>query len=324
VRVFVTGATGFIGSHVVEKLAARGHEIRCLARPSSDARRLESAGASVVRGDLADTRALLQGMTGAEQVLNLAAAYSFWLPDRRLYGSANVDGVKNVMECALETGVAKVIHVSSVVVYGKPAERPFREESPPGPVCFSEYARTKREGDGIAWELRRSRGLPLVVVYPGGVLGAQDPKATGEYILNLVRRRLPVTVFDESVFPWVHVSDVAEAIVRAAERPGNAGERYIVAAENLPFGAINRMVGEAAGVPIPRLHLPDAVGMLNAALLTGIASLVRRPPLWGLSLDQARTMKEGAEADGSKASRALGLVYTPVRTAIEEAVASMS
>jgi dihydroflavonol-4-reductase len=321
-KVFVTGATGFIGSQVVEKLAAKGHELRCLARPSADASRLERAGATVVRGDLSDRRALLTGMTGSEQVVHLAAAYSFWVPDRSVYRSVNVDGARNVMECALEAGVEKVVHVSTVAVYGKPAERPFREDTPLGPVCFSEYAQSKREGDRIAWDLARSRGLPLVVVYPGGVLGPSDPKATGAYILNLMRRRLPATVFDRSPFPWVHVADVAEAVVRAAEKPGNAGEKYFVVAQNLTFGEINRLVADAAGVPVPRLRLPDGLAMMNAALLTGTANLIRRPPLWGLALDQARTMKKGAEADGSKAERELGIAYTPIRTAIEEAVAS--
>jgi dihydroflavonol-4-reductase len=322
-RVFVTGGTGFIGSHVVEKLAAGGHEMRCLARRAADTTRLERAGASVTRGDVADRRALLEGMTGCEQVIHLAAAYAFWLPDRRVYRSVNVDGTRNVMECALEAGATKVVHVSSVVVYGKPAARPFREGTPPGPVRFSEYARTKHEGDLIAWDMSRDRGLPIVVVYPGGVLGPGDPKATGEYILNLIRRRLPATVFDGSVFPWVHVADVAEAIVLAAEKAGNVGERYIVAKHNLTFGQINRLVAEVARVPLPRFRLPDSVAMLNAAFLTGIANVIRRPPLWGLALDQARTMKAGAEADGSKAERELGLAYTPIRVAIEEEVASL-
>ncbi len=322
-RAFVTGATGFIGSHVVEKLAARGYELRCLARRSSDTRRVEGAGASVVRGDLDDRRALLDGMADAALVVNLAAAYSFWLPDPRVFRRVNVDGVRNLMECALEARAAKVVHVSSVVVYGKPPERPFREDTSFGPVCFSEYARTKREGDRVAWELARSRQLPLVVVCPGGVLGPSDPKATGDLIRNLVRRRLPATLFDGVMFPWVHVSDVAEAVVRAAERPGNGGERYIVSAGNLVFGEIYRLVCDAAGVPLPRLRMAGGVAMANAALLTGIANLIRRPPLWGLSLDQARTMREGAEADGSKAERELGITYTPIRTAIEESVASL-
>ncbi len=321
-KIFITGATGFIGSHVVEKLAAKGHDLRCLARLSSDTSRIERAGGSVVRGDITDRGALARGMEGCEQVSHLAAAYSFWLADPRVYRRVNVEGTRAVMECALEAGARKVVHVSSVVVFGKPPDEPFREDSPFGPVCFSEYAETKREGDRIAQELAASRGLPLVVVYPAGVLGPFDPKASGAYILNLVKRRLPATVFDDSMFPWVHVDDVAEVLIRAAEKPGNAGERYIAASANLPFREINRLVGEAAGVRIPRLHMPDHLAMANAAILTGIANVIHRPPLWGLALDQARTMKEGAEADGTKAERDLGIRYTPVATAIEHAVAS--
>ncbi len=321
-KVFVTGTTGFIGSHTAERLAQAGHELACLVRSTSDTGRLKKLGVTLIFGDLADRASLLEGMKGSDWIVNIAAAYSFWLPRRRTYADVNVGATRNVMECALETGVSKVVHVSTMAIYGKPADRPFKEDSDPGPVRFSEYARTKYEGDLIAWDLHKTKGLPLVMVYPGAVLGPGDPKATGEYIQNLINGRMPATVCNGAFFPFVHVRDVAEVIVRAAEKEGNIGEKYLAVGQNLTFGEINQMISEISGVALPKLRMPDSLAMANAAILTLVADIVKRPPLWGMALDQIRTMKEGAEGDGSKAERELGIVYTPIRVAAEEAVAS--
>ncbi len=321
-KVFVTGATGFIGSHTAERLARGGHVLNCLVRRTSDTARLKKLGAAITLGDVTDRASLLEGMTGCDMVVNIAAAYSFWLPRKRTYAEVNVEGTRNVMECALETGASRVVHVSTVAIYGKPADRPFREDSEPGPVRFSEYARTKYEGDLIAWELHKAEGLPLVVVYPGGVLGRDDPKASGEYIRNLICRRMPATVFNDVLFPWVHVRDVAEIIVRAAEKEGNIGEKYLAVGQNLTFGQINQMIREISGVALPRFRMPDSVAMANAVLLTLLADIVKKPPLLGMATDQMRTMKEGAEVDASKAGRELAMTFTPIRVALEEAIAS--
>ncbi len=324
--VFVTGGTGFIGREVVRRLFARGHrEVRCLVRPTSDPAAvsfLQKLGARPVQGDLSDRASLAEAMKGCPVVINVGAAYSFWTSDRESYRSANVEGVRNVMECCLETGASKVVHVSTVAVYGRPSPGAMTEDTAPGPVRFSDYAETKYAGELVAWDLHRSKELPLVMVYPGGVLGPGDPKASGQYIRDLVNRRLPATVFDDSPFPWVHVRDVAEGIVKAVEKEGNIGQKYFLVAENLTFGQINQAVSEIASVRLPRLHLPDAMAMASAAALTALSKLTKKPPMLGMSLDQMRTMKNGLLADGSKAARELGLVYTPVRNALAEAIAS--
>lgn len=319
-RAFVTGATGFIGGRVVRRLRQSGHDVSCLVRAGSNTSALEGLGVRLVRGDLTDKPSLVAGMAGADWLLHVGAAYSFWARDRRSFRRANVDGVRNVMEAALEVGVSKAVHVSSVVVFGQPAVSPVSEDTPPGVVLFSEYARTKREGDMAARELHEQRGLSLVVVYPGGVLGPGDPKPSGQYIRSLVRGRMPAVACDRAKFPFVHVDDVAGGIVRAAEVPGNVGERYILVAENLTFGEINRLVAEEAGIRLPRLRLPDPVAVGMAGLLTGLAKLTGRPPLFGLSLDEVNTMLHAVVFDGSKAARELGVVYKTVREAVRAEV----
>lgn len=321
-KVFITGATGFIGTHLVERLAQTEHELYCLVRKTSHMSRLEELGVTLITGDVTDKASLLEGMRGCDWVINLANIYSFWEPNKQIYTDVNVEGTRNVMEAAWETGVSKVVHVSTSVVYGKPADDPFTEESAIGPVRFSEYARTKYAGTLTAWELYEKNGLPLVMIYPGAVVGPGDPKPSGQYIMDLIHRRLPTTVFHDSILTFVHVRDVAEAIVRALEKEDNIGEKYLVGKHQLSFREVNEMISEISGVPLPKIRLPDSLVMINAALLTWLADLTRKPPMWAMSTDQMSTMKEGLRFDGSKAERELGITYTPIRVALEEAIAS--
>ncbi|UCD94496.1 MAG: NAD-dependent epimerase/dehydratase family protein, partial [Candidatus Zixiibacteriota bacterium] len=291
-------------------------------RKTSDTRELLELGVTSVTGDLTDRASVLEGMKGCDWVINLANIYTFWEPDKQVYTDVNIEGNRNVMEAALETGIHKMVHVSTAGIYGKPAERPFSEESPVGPVRFSEYFRTKYEGDLIAWDLYKRKGLPLVVIYPCAVLGPGDPKTTGQYIQDLIHRRMPATVFHDSILTWVHVRDVAEAIVRAAEKENNIGEKYLIGRQELSLKEFNDMVRDISGVRLPRMRLPDSIVTINARLLTWLADIIKKPPLWGMSVDQIRTMKEGFRVDGSKAERELDITYTPVQQALEEAIAS--
>jgi dihydroflavonol-4-reductase len=321
-RVFVTGGTGFVGKPTVGRLVQGGHEVCCLVRSTSTTDEIEELGCELTYGDVNDRASVLEGMKGCEWVVNLANVYSFWEPDRSVYRKVNVEGTRSVMEAALEAGVSKVAHVSTLVVWGNTPDSPFDEESPLGTERFTEYARSKHEGDEVVWDLYRRRGLPVVVLYPGAVLGAGDPKATGQYVRDLIERRVPARVFEDSAFTYVHVEDVAEAIVRALEKEDNLGEKYLVGKHTLTTGEITRMVSEISGVPLPKRRLPGPVVMAGAALLTKAADLTGRPPLSGMSTDQMRNIREGAVFDGSKSEKELGLAYTPIRKAIEEEVAS--
>lgn len=322
-KIFITGATGFIGNQVVNRLSQTDHELICLVRKSNEAsERLKSLGAKLIIGDITDKASMLPGMKGCDWVINNAALYSYWEPDNGLYHKINVEGTHNVLECALENNISKVVHVSTVVTYGKPADVPYTEESKVGPVRFSRYSQTKFEGDQILWDLYKNKSLPVVVVYPCAVLGAGDPKATGKYVSDLIHKRLPATVFKNATLTWVHVNDVAEAIVRAVEKPGNLGEKYLVGNYRLTFAEINKMVNDISGIGIPKMSMPDFLAMLSAYLFTGLSRLIKVQPPWGMSVDQIRMMKAGFQVDGSKAERELGIQYTPIYKALEEEIAA--
>lgn len=318
-KIFVTGATGFIGARLTGCLLRTGHQLTCLVRPTSDIRALRRPGVRLVVGDITIKSSFLETMRGCDAVIHLAGSIEFWVPDTRVYRTTNVDGTRNVLEAALATGVAKVIHVSTAMVWGK-AEWPISEDTPLGPTCASEYARTKREGDLIAWRMHAEQGLPLVGIYPGGALGPNDPKSTGRYIRNYARARLPAQVSTRTMVSLVHVQDVCEAIRRALEKDGNIGEKYLVVSENPTLGEVNQMIAEIAGTRLPRLQIPWWLAIPTAYVLTAVAGLTKRPPLWDLSVDQVALMRQGFRVDGSKVVRDLGLTYTPIRKAIRDAI----
>jgi dihydroflavonol-4-reductase len=314
-KIFITGATGFIGRHTLELLAKTNHELVLLIRNASKTSflsKLSNQNVTLIKGDLTDEQSLLNGMKGCDAVINIAAHYTFWEPDKKIYSEINIKGTKNVMECSLKSGMKKVVHISTAGVFGKPCEEPFNEETPTGAIQFSEYFRTKYEGDRIAWDLFKEKGLPLVVIYPVCVLGPGDPKASSNYIQNLLNRRLPATVFKDRVFSFVCVKDVAQAIVNALENEKTIGEKYLIGNCRLKWKEINKLIGETSGVPLPKINLPDIVTMMNAYLLTGLANVIKKPPLWDMSVDQMKVMKAGFSVDGTKAEKELGIKYNSI------------
>jgi dihydroflavonol-4-reductase len=321
VKIFITGGTGFIGTYLVKQLAQTKHEIHCLARETSNTQLLKELGANIFVGDVTDKVSILKGMEGCDWVAHLASSFVFWLPSKKGFKDVNITGTQNVMESALESGISKVVYVSTAAVYGN-AEWPITEETPVGTERASKYVRTKYEGDLIAWDLYEKKNLPLVVIYPSAVIGANDPKACGRYIKNYAQGRMPAQVLTKLYFPFVYVKDVAEAIVGALEKENNLGEKYIVSAENHTWGEINQMISEICGTKLPFIKLPIWTTIMTSYLLTGIANLIRKPPIWDLSVDQVNLMKQGFKIDGSKLERELGIKYTPIYNGIKEAIES--
>jgi len=319
-KTVITGATGFIGTHVLGRLSQTNHQLYCLARQNSNTQHLREAGATIVPGDVTDRRSLLEGMKGCDWVINLANIYTFWEPNRRIYTDVNVEGTRNVMESALENGISKVLHVSTALIYGKPTDVPFTEQSKVGPTRFSEYARTKYEGDLVAWELFNRRGLPLVVVYPGMVVGPGNPKYGAQVVRNLVERSMPVLSFANVTSFMAYVGDVADVIVRALEKEGNLGEKYLVG-QQISMKEFYQAISGISGVPLPKLSLPNSVAIVSGEFITFTANITKKQPMLGLAIDALRTANNDLMGDGSKVERDLGICYTSIRVALEEEIA---
>jgi dihydroflavonol-4-reductase len=228
VKCFVTGASGFVGANVVAALRARGHEVRALLRPNADTRGLRGSDYEPIPGDLLDRPALARGLRGCDWCFHVAASYHLWLPDYTPMFRANVDGTRAVLEEARRAGCSRIVYTSTVGCIGLPRPgvdgrmEPTDEEAPVSEGQMSNpYKLSKWRAETVARELAAA-GAPVVIVNPSAPVGPRDvkPTPTGQVIVDFLNRALPA--YMDTGLNYVHVRDVAEGHVLAAER-GPAG-----------------------------------------------------------------------------------------------------
>jgi dihydroflavonol-4-reductase len=318
-RVLVTGATGFIGANVVRALLDRGADVRALVRAGSRRTTLDGLPVELAEGDLRDAGAVRRAVRGCERVFHVAADYRLWSPHPAELWRTNVEGTRNVMEACLAEGVARVVHTSTVGTIGLSAlPAPCDEDTPAASwQRVGHYKGSKLEAERVALSYA-VRGLDVVVVNPSAPVGPWDvkPTPTGRIVVDFARGRLPAYV--DTGLNLVHVRDVAAGHLLAAER-GRTGERYVLGNSNLTLAEILAELAGLLGRPAPRLRLPYAVAWTAGAVSTAVAAVTRRPP--AVALEAVRMARHRMFFDAGKAVRELGLPQTPVRTALEDAVA---
>ena len=273
-KVFVTGATGFVTGNVTLQLLARGDQVRALVRDASRGRTLERAGATAVAGDLSDPGALRRGMEGVDAVVHGAAIYEVGIPPLRrpaMY-EANVLGTQRVLEAARAAGVQRVAYVSTCGIFGNTRGAIVDETYTRSGPYTSYYEETKVRAHEIALDLA-GRGLGVSIAQPGGVYGPGDTSGLGGLMRSFVQGRLPVIPFADAGLNFVHVDDVARGIVLVLDR-GQAGRSYVLGGEIArvadAFTALARITGRA----MPRLRLPYALLQLGALVRPGLREVV--------------------------------------------------
>jgi dihydroflavonol-4-reductase len=315
--VFVTGGTGFIGSHLVEALVRNNEQVYALARKTSNTDRLKNLGVTLVDGDVTDASSLKGAMKDCQTVYHLANRYEMWLPDKSLFYKVNVDGTRNVLNEAMNAGVERVVYTSAAEALGGEKGEIATEETRHSGVFRSEHCRTKYLGLVEALKLR-DRGLPLVVIMPCAVIGPGDFKATGKIILGLLNQKLPGIFFGDSSIAFVYVKDVVEGHMLAA-RKGKVGEKYILSSEILKVREFFETICNIGKVPMPTREISPAVATMLAYMMEFRSFFTKTPP--ELSLALVRVMGHGMMFDNSKAKRELGMKFRPVKDALSETVA---
>ena len=325
-RCFVTGASGFIGSNLVHALVARGHSVRALLRPGADLRGLAGTGFETVRGDLTDgVPALARAMDGCDWCFHVAASYALWLADYAPMFRANVDGTRDLLTAAHQAGCSRIVYTSTVGCIGLPrpgpdgVTRPTDESTPVDERQMSNpYKLSKWRAEVVAQELA-SAGLPIVLVHPSAPVGPRDvkPTPTGQVLVDFLKRKMPAYL--DTGLNWVHVRDVAEGHVLAAER-GGVGERYILghAEGNWTMKQALDTLSELTGLPAPGFRVPHAVALGAAHVDEWIARWTGKPPKAPLA--GVRMAKYKMWFSPAKAIRELGLPQTPPRQAMSEAI----
>jgi len=333
---FVTGATGFLGSHVARVLGEQGAQLRLLVRRTSDLRNLDDLqNADRVVGDLRDASSMAKALSGCDVVFHVAADYRLWVRDPDEMYRSNVGGTRFLLEAARKQGVRRVVYTSSVATMGftsnyaaaetrtgdgaRPRTTTVADEESPVSLAdmIGHYKRSKFMAEQVAVEAARS-GVDVVIVNPTTPVGERDikPTPTGRIVLDFVKRKFPAYV--ETGLNLVDATECARGHVQALEK-GRAGERYILGGENLTLKQILDRLAAITGLPSPTVKLPYIF-----ALATGVVDEMVTGRLLGreprATIDAVRMGRKMMFVSSAKAERELGWRTVPVDGALRRSV----
>ncbi|MFP4624548.1 MAG: NAD-dependent epimerase/dehydratase family protein [Gemmatimonadota bacterium] len=310
---FLTGATGFIGSHVARLLIAAGHGVVALVRTPEKALWLEELGVELVEGDITVPATLRGAMRGVDGVFHMAAWYKLGARERAFAEAINVEGTRNVLAAAGEDGVPKVVYTSTLAVYGDTGGARVDESYRRRGRWRSEYDRTKWLAHYEVVLPLIAEGLPLVIVQPGVVFGPRDHSNVGTVLRDYLRGRLPVIPRQGAC--WSFVEDVARGHLLAMER-GGLGESYNLAGPCMEWEEVLAVAEEVTGIRPPRWVLPAGLARIASWLMKPVNAVVRLPTTY-----HPETLRVAAGttyyATDEKARRALGWEPRPFREGLE-------
>jgi dihydroflavonol-4-reductase len=314
----VTGATGFLGSHVARLLAERGERVRVLVRNTSNTAGLESLPCERVTGDLRDAASLRPALEGVDAVFHLAADYRLWARQPEEIYQSNVTGTRNLLQAARNAKVARFIYTSTVatVAVPQPGSLPNEETASSLDQMIGHYKRSKWLAEREALAAARA-GMPVVIVNPTTPVGPGDakPTPTGRTIVDFLNGRMPAYV--ETGLNWVPVEDAAAGHLLAAER-GATGERYILGGENLSLKQVFDMLSVVSERPAPRVRLPHALVLAMGCADAAVSRVLNREPR--IPLEGVRMARHSMFVNSEKARRELGFAPGSVAGALERAV----
>ena len=318
-RVFLTGATGFVGSHVARAYAAEGVQLRLLTRSSSSLAVIEGLPAEVVTGDLHQPEALRTALRGCAALVHVAADYRLWVRDPKEMYAANVDGTRELLRIAREEGVAKVVYTSSVATMGFKADGSIVDESTPVSVAdmIGAYKRSKFLAEQEAIAAARG-GQHVMILNPTTPIGPGDakPTPTGRIFVDFLNRKFPAYV--DTGLNLVDVAEVARMHVVALDR-GSPGERYILGGENLTLKQILDRMSAITGLPSPTMKVPHAVAMAFAFFDENFTGrILGKEPR--ATVEAVRMGRKFMFASSAKAERDLGFRVLPIYNAMRAAI----
>ena len=307
-RAFVTGATGFLGGRLAERLRERGDEVVCLVRSPGKAGRLREIGCELVEGDLNSVDAMREAMPGCDVVFHLAADYRVGVHDSVLskMEDTNVGGTARVLDAAHAAGVPKIVYVSTIAAFGNTGGKVVDETyEHPGTSFTSKYEKTKWQAHKVALEKARE-GVPVVIVQPGSVYGKGDVSATGGIFKQAATGKLPAVSFPKMGLTMVHVDDVADGCLLAYEK-GKVGESYALGGETTTMRGAVDAAADAAGRKRPRMNVPTPLIKSMVPMQKVVTKAMGLPP----NMRELISSSDGVTfwASWAKAERELG--YRP-------------
>jgi dihydroflavonol-4-reductase len=318
-KVFLTGATGFVGSHVARAYAAEGAELRLLTRKTSNLAGLEGIAADTFVGDLRQPEGLRVALTGCDALVHVAADYRLWVRNPEEMYAANVTGTRELLRIAREVGVRRVVYTSSVATMGFERDGTIVDEATPVSLdeMIGHYKRSKFLAELEAIAAAKS-GQDVMILNPTTPVGPNDakPTPTGRIVVDFLNKNFPAYV--DTGLNLVDVDEVARMHVVALDR-GTPGERYILGGENLSLKQILDRLSAITGLPSPTMKVPHAVAMAFAFFDENFTGKLRgKEPR--ATVEAVRMGKKMMFASSAKAVRELGFRELPVAAALLGAV----
>ena len=315
----VTGATGFVGSHVARALAERGADLRLLVRSTSNTKNVSDLKADLVSGDLRDPASLEKAVSGCETVFHVAADYRLWVRDPDQMHRTNVEGTRAILGAARKAGIRRVVYTSSVATMGFTSNgQPTNEDSPVSlDNMIGPYKRSKFVAEQVAIEAARS-GLEVVIVNPTTPVGDCDikPTPTGRIVVDFLKKKFPAYV--DTGLNLVDVAECARGHIAAFEK-GRRGERYILGGENLTLKQILDKLAAITGLPSPSVRVPYVVALATGVVDEVVTGRIRgREPR--ATIDAVRMGRKKMFVSSAKAERELGWKLVAVDDALRRAV----
>lgn len=313
-KLFLTGATGFLGSHVARLAAEQGAQLRLLTRRSSNLANIP-AGADLVQGDLREPAAFASALQGCDALIHVAADYRLWVPDPADMYRANVDGTRELLRLAREAGIPRVVYTSSVATMGFRTDGTVVDEDTPvtEAAMIGHYKRSKWLAEQVAIAAARA-GQHIILLNPTTPIGSQDskPTPTGRIVVDFLNRNFPAYV--DTGLNLVDVEEIARMHLLALER-GTPGERYILGGENLTLKQILDKLADLTGLPSPKHKVPHAVAMAFAFFDETLTGKLRgKEPR--ATVEAVRMGKKMMFASSAKAEHELGWRVLPVDDAL--------
>ena len=318
-KVFLTGSTGFVGSHVAQAYAGENVELRLLTRKTSNLAAIESLPAETVVGDLSQPESLRSAIRGCDALVHVAADYRLWVRDPQQMYKVNVEGTRELLRIAREEGVAKVVYTSSVATMGFKADGTIVNEETPVTLSnmIGHYKRSKFLGEQQAIQAAKA-GQHVIILNPTTPIGPGDakPTPTGRIIVDFLNKKFPAYV--DTGLNLVDVEEVARMHIVALDR-GTPGERYILGGENLTLKQILDRMSAITGLPSPTMKVPHSVAMAFALFDETVTGKLRgKEPR--ATVEAVRMGKKMMFASSAKAERELGFRVLPVYPALRAAI----
>ena len=316
-KTLVTGAAGFLGSHVTRQLVARGADVRVLLRPSSNNRAIADLPLEYFTGDLRDAASLERALAGVQRVFHVAADYRLWAKRSQDIYDSNVGGTKNLLEAAKRAGVGQFIYTSTVATIAVDrSEQPNESTDAKLAEMIGHYKRSKWLAEKEVLDAARN-GFPAIVAMPTTPVGPWDwkPTPTGKIILDFLNGKMPGYV--ETGLNFVGVEECAAGHILVAER-GMVGERYLLGSQNLTLKAVLDTLAEITGLPAPTLKIPHRLALGVAYAETAFSRLIGREPQ--IPVEGVKIAQHMMFVDCARAPRELGFQPGPATAAFERAV----